>query len=351
MPPSALDPDVPPAIDAIVLHALAKDREQRYQTADEMRARHRPRARRAGRWRRSYRRCAAATQRCRTPTCCRTATIRRRWPTGAAPPAAGRPGRPRARPTPCSALAVDRDLRHRGADRTVAPRRLGRLATVAVPDVTGLTVDAGRPAEPDDRELALGTRRRRRATRRRGQRHRPEPRGRHPGRRGAAVSTSSCRPGVDEVAVPTLVGLSHGPGPAGARRTPASRSASTTSVDLGPAPQHRGQGQPARRARRSPAGSTVDLDVASGKNKVPDVRRARRGRGAAACSSRPASPVPDDPGRQRDADTAGRHGRCRSRPRSAARPARLDARPSRWSSPTRAADAERDADARRRRHR
>jgi eukaryotic-like serine/threonine-protein kinase len=38
VPPSALDPDVPPAADAIVLKALTKDREHRYQTADEMRA-------------------------------------------------------------------------------------------------------------------------------------------------------------------------------------------------------------------------------------------------------------------------------------------------------------------------
>ena len=38
IPPSHFDPDVPAAADAIVLKALTKDREQRYQTADEMRA-------------------------------------------------------------------------------------------------------------------------------------------------------------------------------------------------------------------------------------------------------------------------------------------------------------------------
>jgi eukaryotic-like serine/threonine-protein kinase len=37
-PPSSLDPDVPPAVDAIVMRALTKDREHRYQNADEMRA-------------------------------------------------------------------------------------------------------------------------------------------------------------------------------------------------------------------------------------------------------------------------------------------------------------------------
>ncbi|RJK94723.1 Stk1 family PASTA domain-containing Ser/Thr kinase [Vallicoccus soli] len=37
-PPSAYDADIPPEIDAIVLKALAKDREQRYQSAAEMRA-------------------------------------------------------------------------------------------------------------------------------------------------------------------------------------------------------------------------------------------------------------------------------------------------------------------------
>jgi serine/threonine-protein kinase len=36
--PSSLDPDVPPAADAITLKALTKNREDRYQTADEMRA-------------------------------------------------------------------------------------------------------------------------------------------------------------------------------------------------------------------------------------------------------------------------------------------------------------------------
>ncbi len=37
-PPSSLDPDVPAAVDAIVMRALTKDREDRYQNADEMRA-------------------------------------------------------------------------------------------------------------------------------------------------------------------------------------------------------------------------------------------------------------------------------------------------------------------------
>jgi eukaryotic-like serine/threonine-protein kinase len=38
LPPSSLDPDVPAAVDAIVMRALTKDREDRYQNADEMRA-------------------------------------------------------------------------------------------------------------------------------------------------------------------------------------------------------------------------------------------------------------------------------------------------------------------------
>src|SRR4051794_4846353 len=37
LPPSSVDPDVPPSADAIVLKALTKDRDHRYQTADEMR--------------------------------------------------------------------------------------------------------------------------------------------------------------------------------------------------------------------------------------------------------------------------------------------------------------------------
>ncbi len=36
-PPSSLVPDVPSAVDSIVLHALVKDREERYQTAEEFR--------------------------------------------------------------------------------------------------------------------------------------------------------------------------------------------------------------------------------------------------------------------------------------------------------------------------
>ena len=38
IPPSHFDPDVPAAADAIVMKALTKDREERYQSADEMRA-------------------------------------------------------------------------------------------------------------------------------------------------------------------------------------------------------------------------------------------------------------------------------------------------------------------------
>ena len=45
-PPSSFDPDIPPAVDAVVLKALAKNRDERYQSASEMRAGHRPRARR-----------------------------------------------------------------------------------------------------------------------------------------------------------------------------------------------------------------------------------------------------------------------------------------------------------------
>ncbi|WP_329004656.1 Stk1 family PASTA domain-containing Ser/Thr kinase [Kribbella sp. NBC_00709] len=38
LPPSSFDPDIPPEVDAVVLKALAKNREERYQSASEMRA-------------------------------------------------------------------------------------------------------------------------------------------------------------------------------------------------------------------------------------------------------------------------------------------------------------------------
>lgn len=38
VPPSSYDPDIPPEVDAVVLKALAKSREERYQSAGEMRA-------------------------------------------------------------------------------------------------------------------------------------------------------------------------------------------------------------------------------------------------------------------------------------------------------------------------
>src|SRR5690349_21620852 len=38
LPPSSFDPDIPPEVDAVVLKALAKNREQLYQSAAEMRA-------------------------------------------------------------------------------------------------------------------------------------------------------------------------------------------------------------------------------------------------------------------------------------------------------------------------
>ncbi|RZT14837.1 serine/threonine-protein kinase [Kribbella sp. VKM Ac-2569] len=38
LPPSSFDPDIPPEVDAVVLKALAKGREERYQSASEMRA-------------------------------------------------------------------------------------------------------------------------------------------------------------------------------------------------------------------------------------------------------------------------------------------------------------------------
>ena len=96
VPPSQLDPDVPPSVDAIVLKALAKDREQRYQSADEMRRDIAAALRRPAGRRPSCRR-AQPPRRCRAPPCCRAPRPSRRSAAAAARAGQQDGGRPRLR--------------------------------------------------------------------------------------------------------------------------------------------------------------------------------------------------------------------------------------------------------------
>ena len=138
VPPSQVDPDVPPSVDAIVLKALAKDRDDRYQTADEMRARHRRRPRRPAGGRGAA---AAGTTDPADPAhhraarhhddACRRVPQPPRRPQERAAAAGLRPARP----------GGARRLRHRRADRaarcsaaaaaTTSPSRTSPASTVA----------------------------------------------------------------------------------------------------------------------------------------------------------------------------------------------------------------------------
>ena len=113
---------------------------------------------------------------------------------------------------------------------------------VAVPDVTGLTVGQA-TSELETAKLTLGTAdaegERHGA---RGQHHRPEPRGRHPGRRGSGgVGHRVDRGRRGRRSLPGRAVA--GPGPAGAPGGQPGRRRHDVGA-VGRAPQHRDQGQP-----------------------------------------------------------------------------------------------------------
>jgi serine/threonine protein kinase len=259
IPPSHFDPDVPAAADAIVLRALTKDRDERYQTADEMRAD--IRAALAGR-----------------PVAPPVATQRM-----AAIPTGG------AVPTSTFPMTNDGgDQRDKGG-RTLAYALLGLAVLavfviaalvgnslfggggtrVAVPEVTGLTQARAEAAitgagltvgdvtqeNSDTVDKGLVTR------------QSPEPGTEIDQSKSVNLVISS---GAQESAVPTLVGLSLDE----ARNALIDANLQLGTVKQVPSEENRNTVVKADPAEGStvPVNSKVNLEVASGENKVPNVR-------------------------------------------------------------------------------
>ena len=303
-PPSTLDPGIPRSVDRIVLHALAKDREDRYQTAAEFRADveagpGRPPGRRRGR--RSPAATAAdrtATQyRGRRPGCIgrRDGHGRRRRCSAPAPG--------RSRPDD----AVRRPLRaptagRRHASRAAAGassdtccwrwRSSSSLVAGRVPGLAALTrrrrrqPQHGRGARrrrPDRRRMATRAARRGRASN-----VRTEPRKRRatdetgkvdrpgPGRaqdRGAdpstAVTVRRCRTGPDLVEVPDLDGLTQEDAIQTRWTEVGLRDGQVTDEGRpGGRDRHGDQQRPGRRRAVEP-GTAVNLVIASGDGRGP----------------------------------------------------------------------------------
>jgi eukaryotic-like serine/threonine-protein kinase len=262
VPPSTLDPDVPPAVDAIVMRALTKDREDRYQNADEMRAD-------IGR--------ALAGQAVAAPTAVIAAA-----------------GTQRVAPAPVATSTFpvlpehDREPDNKGG-RALAYALLGAAviavfviaavlgksifdskgpAGVAVPSVKGLTQAA---AEKQLTGLGLKVKvaKGNDDTQPKGSVFDQNPEANTQTTVGNTV-TINVSQGVKEVAVPNLVDL----------------SVDTATVQLREAGLVMGQQIPVasdqtrnlitkstpKAGKLVAAGSTVDVEVATGQNKVPDVR-------------------------------------------------------------------------------
>jgi serine/threonine-protein kinase len=258
VPPSHIDPDVPAAADAIVLRALTKDREERYQTADEMRA--------------DIRSALAGRPVAPPPATQRIAAV----PGGAVP-------------TSTFPMTTDTDDQRDKSGRTLAYALLGLAVLavfviaalvgnslfggggnrVAVPEVVGFTqaraeaavTDAGltvgevTQANSDtvDKGLVIS--------------QSPEPGTEIDEQAAVSLVVSS---GAKESAVPTLVGLSLDE----ARNALIDAGLQLGDVKRVPSPENRNTVVKAtpREGTTVPVDSRVNLEVASGENKVPNVK-------------------------------------------------------------------------------
>ena len=253
--PSAIDPDVPTAVDSIVLKALTKDREQRYQSADEMR--------------RDIAAALAGRSVTPPPMPMATQAIQRTAIVDA---------------TSTYPALADRDPRERGGRALgyallalavlavfILAALFGRglfeagAETVVVPEVKGLTVAEARVVLRDA-GLRLGT-----PTEANSDTvpegniidQSPEARTQLEENRAVAVTVSA---GAKEATIPSLVGLS---------LDEARRALQDVDLDLdgNPVPSDEPQGTVVRvkpaEGETVPAGSPVEVRYASGSNRVP----------------------------------------------------------------------------------
>jgi serine/threonine-protein kinase len=259
VPPSSIDPDVPGSADAVVLKALTKDRDKRYQTAGEMRAD--IAAALAGRT------VVAPVPAPATQQLDRTSVVA---PMTTFPPADDdRPEQRGGRSFGYALLALA------VLAVFVIAALLGRALfsgggadSVTVPEVTGLTVPQAKRAL-SEANLQLGTETPQASdTVPEGNIIDQSPEARAQVDEGGSVDVTVST-GVEEATVPSLVGLSLN------EASTALREAGLELGDTTPVPSEDPQGTVVRVSPKEgetvPAGSKVDLRYASGSNRVPDV--------------------------------------------------------------------------------
>jgi serine/threonine-protein kinase len=259
VPPSSIDPDVPGSADAVVLKALTKDRDKRYQTAGEMRAD--IAAALAGRT------VVAPVPAPATQQLDRTSVVA---PMTTFPPADDdRPEQRGGRSFGYALLALA------VLAVFVIAALLGRALfsgggadSVTVPEVTGLTVPQAKRAL-SEANLQLGTETPQASdTVPEGNIIDQRPEARAQVDEGGSVDVTVST-GVEEATVPSLVGLSLN------EASTALREAGLELGDTTPVPSEDPQGTVVRVSPKEgetvPAGSKVDLRYASGSNRVPDV--------------------------------------------------------------------------------